>query len=124
MVLAAQLAAAAIAQDADKPGLRRGPGWPGPVRPVGKNEVFATGDGCALCHSNAGSAMAMRTPTGEDVSPHALWQGSVMANSFRDPYWRAQVSKEIAADPARGEEVQASCLRCHAPMLHHSRALA
>jgi len=101
-----------------------GPQWRGPVRPTARNEVFATGDGCAMCHSASSRSTAMRSAIGEDVSPHALWQASVMANSFRDPYWRAQVAKEVAADPDRGEEVQALCLRCHAPMLHHSRRLA
>jgi len=104
--------------------LGRGPQWRGPVRPTAQNEVFATGDGCAMCHSASARSTAMRSPTGEDISPHALWQASVMANSFRDPYWRAQVAKEVAAEPDRGEEVQALCLRCHAPMLHHSRRLA
>ena len=101
-----------------------GPNWRGPVRPSGRNEVFATGDGCAMCHSVAATAMAMRDATGDDVSPHGLWQGSVMANSFRDPYWRASVAKEIAAAPEQAAEVQALCLRCHAPMAHHSRRLA
>ncbi len=100
-----------------------GPAWRGPVRPSGRNEVFATGDGCAMCHSTANTASALRSATGEDVSPHALWRASMMANSFRDPYWRAQVAKEIAADPDRQEEVQALCLRCHAPMVSHSRRL-
>lgn len=107
-----------------KPGLGPGPSWRGPVRPTARNEVFATGDGCAMCHSNADRATAMRTAIGEEVSPHGLWQGSVMANSFRDPYWRAQVSKEITADPGNAEDVQALCMRCHAPMVHHSRRIA
>ncbi|MBX3461793.1 MAG: hypothetical protein KF830_01365 [Planctomycetes bacterium] len=118
---------ATLAQDpVDKPPLGRGPQWRGPVRPVAQNEAFATGDGCAMCHSAAPRATAMRDPTGADVSPHALWQASVMANSFRDPYWRAQVAKEVAAadDAGAAEDVQALCLRCHAPMLHHSRRLA
>lgn len=128
MVFVAWLGIGTVLQDpqdpAGKPGLGAGPGWRGPVRPTGRNEVFATGDGCAMCHSNAEHATAMRTAIGEDVSPHALWQGSVMANAFRDPYWRAQVAKEIAADPQNAEDVQALCLRCHAPMLHHSRRIA
>jgi hypothetical protein len=111
-------------QEPQNPPLGAGPPWRGPRRPSAHNEVFATADGCAMCHSAAARATAMRSATGEDVSPHALWQASVMANSFRDPYWRAQVAKEIAADGDRAEEVQALCLRCHAPMLHHSRRLA
>ena len=117
--------AAPVTEVAQEPApLGPGPNWRGPVRPSGRNEVFATADGCAMCHSVAATAMAMRDATGDDVSPHGLWQASVMANSFRDPYWRASVAKEIAAAPEQAAEVQALCLRCHAPMAHHSRRLA
>ncbi|MBL8722399.1 MAG: hypothetical protein JNK49_00045 [Planctomycetes bacterium] len=114
------LAGGALAQD----GLGPGPGWRGPRRPTAHNEVFATGDGCAMCHSASARSVALRDANGVDVSPHALWSASVMANSFRDPYWRAQVAKEIAADPEHAVELQALCLRCHAPMVHHGRRLA
>src|SRR5688572_5015383 len=103
--------------------LGAGPQWRGPVHPTAANEVFATGDGCAMCHSASQHAFAMRTPTGEDVSPHALWQASLMANSFRDPYWRAQVAKESALAGDRAADVQALCFRCHAPMAHHTARL-
>lgn len=124
--LVAAAAAGLAAQDPtpERPPLGPGPLWRGPVRPTARNEVFATGDGCAMCHSASSASSAMRSATGEDVSPHALWRASVMANAFRDPFFRAQVAREVAADPDRGEEVQALCLRCHAPMLHHSRRLA
>lgn len=100
-----------------------GPAWRG-VRPAGRNEVFATGDGCALCHSAAPKAVAMRSPTGEDLSPHGLWQATPMGNAFRDPFWRAQMAQEVAAAPERQREIESSCLVCHAPMAHHSRRLA
>ncbi|HPF12925.1 MAG TPA: multiheme c-type cytochrome, partial [Planctomycetota bacterium] len=67
---------------------------------------------------------AMRSPTGDDVSPHGLWQATMMANSFRDPYWRGTVAKEIAHKPGQAAEIQAVCVRCHAPMAHHTAALA
>ncbi len=110
-------------QDPEPRPLGPGPQWRGPVRPTAANEVFATGDGCAMCHSASERATAMRNAQGDDVSPHGLWQASMMANSFRDPYWRAQVEKESAADPARASEVQALCVRCHAPMAHHTAVL-
>lgn len=110
-------------QDPQPRPLGAGPQWRGPVRPTARNEVFATGNGCAMCHSASPAASAMRTPTGDDASPHGLWQASMMANSFRDPYWRAQVAKESAADPDRAGAVQALCLRCHAPMAHHTAQL-
>ncbi|MFT6078963.1 MAG: hypothetical protein ACJAYX_002772 [Planctomycetota bacterium] len=99
-----------------------GPAWGG-GQPEGRNAVFATSDGCARCHSAAPHSHAMLSPLGEDVSPHATWQATVMANSFRDPYWRAQVARECELNPEGAAEVQALCIRCHAPMHHHTRVL-
>ena len=81
-----------------------------------RDSAFATSDKCALCHSGSSGANAMRTKTGDDVSPVGTWQATMMANSFRDPYFRAQLQKETAS---QGEAVQELCLRCHAPMAHH-----
>ena len=102
--------------------LQPGPPWRG-LRPEGRNEVFVTADGCGQCHSSSARALAMTSSTGHDISPHGLWQATVMANSARDPFWRAQIAAEVAADPERRDEVEAACLRCHAPMHAHSRRL-
>ena len=40
----------------------------------------------------------------------------MMANSGRDPYWRAGVSAEIALIPSRRSEIEEKCTRCHTPM--------
>ena len=77
---------------------------------------FTTSEQCAVCHTAAPGATAMLAKDGQDISPYGLWQGTMMANAFRDPYFRAQLRKETAA---AGEAVQELCLRCHAPMLHH-----
>ena len=108
---------------APRRGLGPGPVWRGPVTPSGKNEVFATGDGCAMCHSASPRAIAMRSTTGDDISPHGLWQATLMANAFLDPYWRAQVAKECAANPGHEAEVQSLCIRCHAPMASQTAKL-
>ncbi len=42
-----------------------------------------------------------------------------MANSARDPLWRAAVSAEIQATPSRREDIEKKCLSCHAPMAHN-----
>jgi hypothetical protein len=84
------------------------------------DDRFTTAEECAQCHLGAPGANAMRTATGDDVSPYALWQGTMMANAFRDPYFRAQLQKESAA---AGEQVQELCLRCHAPMASHGAVL-
>jgi len=73
-------------------------------------------DSCARCHSNAESAVAMRDADGAPIAPHGLWKSSMMANAARDPLWRAVLSSEIAATPAAKTEIEATCMRCHAPM--------
>jgi hypothetical protein len=93
----------------------RGGADPLPVEP------FTTSEQCAICHYVAPGASAMRSRTGDDTSPYGTWQGTMMANAFRDPYFRAQMRKETLA---AGEEVQELCLRCHAPMASHGAALA
>lgn len=109
--------------DENAAGLGPGPAWRGPIAPEAHNAAFATANGCAMCHSQSPNAVAMTSATGDDVSPHGLWQATMMANSFRDPYWRAQVAKEIAANPERAAAVEALCLTCHGPMAHHSAKL-
>lgn len=124
LLLAALLAAPSQDDPAPAPqGLGPGPEWRGPITPDGANEVFATGDGCSMCHSAANGAIALRSSTGDDISPHGLWQATLMANSLRDPYFKAQVAAERALDPARAVEVEATCVRCHAPMAHHTARL-
>jgi hypothetical protein len=81
-----------------------------------REPLFTTSDACAVCHIAAPGATAMKTKDDEDVSPYYTWQATMMANSFRDPYFRAQLQKETAA---AGEQVQELCLRCHTPMVHH-----
>ena len=128
LVLAAGTATlTALAQDADDdaPGLPEGPIWGGGrFEPQAANVLFATADGCALCHSASPRATALRNETGDDVSPHGTWQATMMANAFRDPYWRAKVAHEISAAPEKSDELQALCVRCHAPMLSHTHRIA
>lgn len=91
-------------------------------RPPAHHPDFLLSTRCGDCHSAAESATALWSATGDDVSPFTLWRGTMMANAFRDPYWQAQVSKEVAANPQRSAELQALCLTCHSPIAHH-RAL-
>ena len=95
----------------------------GRFRPEKTNHAFATADGCALCHSASKRATANWSPTGEDISPYGLWRGTMMANAFRDPYWRAQVAREMTVDPKNAAQTQALCLRCHGPMVSHTARL-
>ncbi|HEX5054354.1 MAG TPA: hypothetical protein VFZ65_21425 [Planctomycetota bacterium] len=84
-------------------------------------DLFTSSEQCAVCHTNGPGANAMHSRTGDEVSPYGTWQGTMMANAFRDPYFRAQLQKETSA---AGEVVQELCLRCHTPMVSHGAMLA
>ncbi len=77
---------------------------------------FATSPVCAACHSNHPDARAMRDAAGHEAGPFDLWHATMMGASARDPLWRAVVSAEIDAVPSRKTELEAKCIRCHAPM--------
>lgn len=94
-----------------------------PPRVAVREGRFATGTACALCHSAAPGATALKDASGRSVAPFDLWRGSSMANSARDPIWRAQMAAEVAAFPAERADIEAECLRCHAPMAAHEAAL-
>lgn len=85
---------------------------------VAASDRFTTSDACALCHDHSPRARALRDAKGRPVAPYDLWSGSPMASSSRDPIWRAAVSVEVALHPAKRAEIEAKCLRCHAPMGH------
>lgn len=80
------------------------------------NTHFATAQVCADCHSNLKGVGAMRDEVDAAIAPYDLWSASMMANSARDPYWRATVSAELAATPGAAELIGAECTRCHLPM--------
>ncbi len=87
----------------------------GEIQPI-NYERFVTSAACSMCHSNHESATAMRDSEGRELGPFDLWQGTMMANSARDPLWVASVSAEVAQTPSRKIEIEAKCMRCHAPM--------
>ncbi|MFT3788487.1 MAG: multiheme c-type cytochrome [Tepidisphaeraceae bacterium] len=106
-------------------GLPELPSWGrGAFQPHGANAVFASADGCALCHSASPNAKALWSTTGEDVSPYGLWRGTMMANASKDPYFHAQLAREAEVNPAIAEQAQQLCIRCHAPTAYHSYRIA
>ena len=76
----------------------------------------ATPDLCAECHSNSDGAAAMRRADGAEVAPYDLQHASMMANAGRDPLFWAVLSAEVAHAPSLEAELEATCLRCHAPL--------
>ncbi len=71
---------------------------------------------CATCHTVDPGATAMRDSAGRDISPIALWQSSMKANSARDPFFRATLSAERARLPEYASAIEGKCLTCHAPL--------
>lgn len=88
------------------------------ARPQGgsKTARFVHSTQCALCHDQ-GTGDAMRDEKRRPIAPYDLWRSSMMANSARDPFWRAAVRAEIVTSPeAERSEIEATCMRCHTPM--------
>jgi hypothetical protein len=81
-----------------------------------RTKRFMTAVVCQACHSNAEDSGAMRDHQGRDIAPHDLWRGSMMANSARDPFFRAAVAARAKAAGKDRAAVEARCLSCHAPM--------
>ena len=71
---------------------------------------FSGSQNCAFCHDG------LRDSSGDDVSIVVDWQATMMANSARDPLWRAKVASEVKRNPALQEEIETTCGRCHVPM--------
>src|SRR5690606_37803972 len=65
---------------------------------------------CVMCHNNLTDAQ------GKDVSIEKDWSSSMMANSARDPLWRAKVRSELNRNPQLANVISDKCTRCHAPM--------
>lgn len=85
---------------------------------------FVHHETCALCHDETRRGTAMRDAADRNVAPVDLWRSSMMANASRDPLWRAVVACEVAATPSRAAEIEATCIRCHAPMAPTGTRLA
>ena len=71
---------------------------------------FSGSGNCSQCHDN------LTDSQGNDLSIVKNWSTSMMANSSRDPYWRAKVASELHRNPQLSDEINDKCSRCHAPM--------
>jgi len=78
--------------------------------------LLVTATVCATCHTTAASTSAMRDSAGRDISPFDLWQGTMKANSARDPFFLATLSVERERVPDLAAAVDAKCFTCHAPL--------
>lgn len=76
--------------------------------------LFSTSGYCAYCHTG------MKDAAGKDVSIDSDWRSSMMANSTRDPYYRASVRSEVLANPQQQAAIEKKCSICHAGMAYHT----
>lgn len=89
----------------------------------GQTPRFLHSQDCSPCHFAIPAPAAAALPARLNIAPLALWQGSLMAHAAVDPYFQAQMRREIAAAPEAGAAIEAKCLRCHAPMSNAFDAL-
>lgn len=79
-----------------------------------ENSILFSGSGnCADCHTGNGDVLSLN---GIDISPTTLWRSSMMANSSKDPLWRALVSEEVQEFPLIQDTIETLCTKCHAPI--------
>jgi len=95
--------------------------------PDTSNSLFTGSGKCAGCHAKdpnhfasiAGQSYpAVPMPDGWDVNATDYWRSTLMANSARDPFWRAKVRHEVMVNPEHQLELEDKCTSCHAPLGH------
>ena len=86
--------------------------------------VYFTGSGnCVNCHAPDPDGEALVDENGHTVSPVVDWQATMMANSARDPFWKAKVAHEGLVNPEHRESIENVCTACHAPQGFHEAHL-
>lgn len=86
--------------------------------PVGYNNYFTASGECGYCHGPDVSGNTNVDAQGNDVNPTSRWRSSMMANSARDPYFRAKVEHESLLFPAHSMDIETECITCHSPAGH------
>jgi hypothetical protein len=84
--------------------------------PIGPGDYFLTAQHCESCHGYDSLNYANIDTNGVDINLYDDWKSTLMANSAKDPFWRAKVSHEILVNPSHTLELQDNCTSCHAPM--------
>lgn len=85
------------------------------LSPIQPGEYFLHSENCRTCHGSDSAHYANVNYAGEDINLYDDWESTMMANSAKDPLWRAKVSHEILVDPGHANELQDKCTSCHAP---------
>lgn len=80
------------------------------------NDLFASSEECIACHGHDTAGIASFDGEGNDVNVVDHWRSTMMANSAKDPFWRAKVSHETLLFPDQKDAIETSCTDCHAPL--------
>lgn len=91
--------------------------------PIDSSIIFPVATLCAGCHGHDTLKYGMVTEAGLDVNVYDDWESSMMANSAKDPFWRAKVSHEILVNPEHRMQLETKCTSCHAPQGHFTAIL-
>lgn len=86
--------------------------------PRGYNGLFAGSGECVQCHGFDTAMIASVDPLGNDINLVDDWRATMMANSAKDPFWRAKVSHEVVLHPQHQVAIETKCTSCHAPLGH------
>src|SRR5688572_29509272 len=62
------------------------------MNPIGPGEYFLSSAHCKGCHGFDSAMVANVDENGNSVNLFDFWESTMMANSARDPLWRAKVS--------------------------------
>lgn len=82
------------------------------------NDLFAGSGRCGSCHAWDPNGVASVDTNGNDINLTDQWRSTLMANSAKDPFWRAKVSHETLVNPAHQADLEDKCTSCHAPLGH------
>ena len=84
---------------------------------------FASAGRCAGCHGRDPNGIASVDVDGVDVNLVDDWRSTMMANSARDPFFRAKLEHEVLVNPGHQGTIESQCLSCHAPLAKHEADL-
>lgn len=84
--------------------------------PSDTNDHFMTSGNCDGCHGLDETGHANVDGEGNDISPVTGWRATMMANSGRDPFFRAKMSHESLVNPQHQQALEDKCTSCHAPL--------
>ena len=86
--------------------------------PSASNALFSGSGACVQCHGSDPDQIASIGSNGADINVVDDWRATMMANSSKDPFWRAKISHEVIANPQLQAEIETTCTSCHAPLGH------